>query len=100
MSSIADDVLYEEFEMFGVDLKDEFCPKREIFLYADFDLWAFTPSRALVIFTSFSLLLLVLLYNLYKYNHYSVIGLATVLDLDSYISGTISLEFFATAEPS
>ena len=38
MSSIADDVLYEEFEMFGVDLKDEFCPKREIFLYADFDL--------------------------------------------------------------
>ena len=54
MSSIADDVLYEEFEMFGVDLKDEFCPKREIYLYADFDIWTFTPSRALVIFTSFN----------------------------------------------
>ena len=36
---------------------------------------------------------------LYKYNHYSVIGLPTVLDLDSYIPGTIFWPFSQRLNP-
>ena len=48
---------------------------------------------------SFSLVSISIRLLLYKYNHYSVIGLPTVLDLDSYIPGTIFWPFSQRLNP-